>query len=119
MVPVVDLAVRFGLPPQEVSRRSCIVIVDVDFEGEPAVTGILVDAVSQVVELRDGDIAPPPAFGTKARADDLLGVAAAGKKFVLILDVDRVLSWSVPLPAPRIAPEAETTVTSEAQKGSE
>jgi purine-binding chemotaxis protein CheW len=100
VVPVIDLAVRFGLPPQEVSRRTCIVIVDVALEEETTVMGVLADAVSQVVDLRPGDIAPPPSFGTKARSSDLLGVAATGRKFALILDVDRVLSWEERLPEP-------------------
>jgi purine-binding chemotaxis protein CheW len=96
VVPVVDLAVRFGQPPAEISKRTCIVILDVDVEGTPTVVGILADSVSQVIDLRPEEIEPPPSFGTKVRVDELVGVAPVGKKFALILDVDRVLSWSEP-----------------------
>jgi purine-binding chemotaxis protein CheW len=61
------------------------------------VVGILVDSVSQVVDLRDDAIEPAPSFGTRVRTEELLGVAPMGKKFALILDVDRVLSWSEPV----------------------
>jgi purine-binding chemotaxis protein CheW len=100
VVPVVDLAVRFGQAPSEISKRTCIVILDVDMGGETAVVGILADSVSQVIDLKAEETLPPPSFGTKARVDDLLGVAPVGKKFALILDVDRVLSWDEALPLP-------------------
>ena len=92
VVPVVDLAVRFGLPPTEVGRRTCIVIVETESEGERAVTGVLVDAVSEVLELAPADVEPAPAFGTGVRVDFLRGMARMGPKFALILDLDRVLS---------------------------
>ena len=113
VVPVVDLAVRFGEPPQQISRRTCIVILDVDVEGTTTVVGVLVDSVSQVMDLRDDEIEPTPSFGTKVRPEELLGVAPMGKKFALILDVDRVLSWSEPAVTPEVpvtdaAPAGET-----------
>jgi purine-binding chemotaxis protein CheW len=106
VVPVLDLAVRFGMPPQEISRRTCIVILDLSPDHATRVVGILVDSVSQVVDLRDEDIAPAPTFGTKVRPDELLGVAPMGKKFALILDVDRVLSWSETVVTETAAAEA-------------
>jgi purine-binding chemotaxis protein CheW len=96
VVPVADLAVRFGLPPLEVSPRSCIVIVDVPGATETGVVGILVDSVSQVIAIAPEEIVPPPSFGTRITTDDLLGVAPVGKKFALILAVDKVLSWAEP-----------------------
>lgn len=93
VVPVVDLAVRFGLPPEPVSPRTCIVILDVDLEGEPAVMGILADSVSQVLDLNPEDIKPAPSFGTKARVEELIGVASIGNKLALILDTERALSF--------------------------
>ena len=92
VVPVIDLTVKFGLPESPVTRRTCIVIVEVAFDGEPAVMGIVVDAVSQVLELSPADIEPPPPFGTSVRADYLLGLGTFGDRFVLLLDIDRVLS---------------------------
>src|SRR5574341_1266385 len=71
VVPVVDLAVRFGLPETAVTKRTCIVIVETELDGQPAVMGVMADAVSQVVELGPDDVQPPPRFGTRVRVDYL------------------------------------------------
>jgi purine-binding chemotaxis protein CheW len=92
VVPVVDLAVKFGLPDTVITSSACIVITEVEIEGETTVMGVLADSVSQVIELRDEDIEPPPAFGTRINVDYLRGMGKLGKKFVLMLDVDKVLS---------------------------
>lgn len=92
VVPVVDLAVKFGLPESVVTKRTCIVILEVQAEGEATVMGVLADAVSQVVELAASDILPPPAFGTRVRADYVVGMGRSGRKFILVLDIDRLLS---------------------------
>jgi purine-binding chemotaxis protein CheW len=92
VVPVVDLAVKFGMAGAPITNRTCIVIVEIILDGEPAVLGIIADAVSQVIDLRAAEILPPPAFGTRIKADFLLGMAQAEKKFLLILDLDKVLA---------------------------
>lgn len=115
VVPVVDLAVKFGLPQAEVTRRTCIVIVEVEMGGERTVMGVVADAVSQVVELQAQEIEPPPAFGTRVRVDYLKGMGKAGKKFVLMLDIDRVLSASELLAA--VAVEAEALAETDAEAG--
>lgn len=92
VVPVVDLAAKFGLPERPVTSRTCIVIVEVGVDGQPVLAGILADAVSQVVDIASPDIEAPPSFGTGIRVDYLLGMARSGKKFALLLDIDRVLS---------------------------
>ncbi|HET7789940.1 MAG TPA: chemotaxis protein CheW [Gemmatimonadales bacterium] len=91
VVPVVDLAVRFGLPATPVTRRTCIVIVEVRADGVDLVMGVLADAVSQVMDLADADIEPPPPFGARVRVDYLLGMGKIDKRFILILDIDRLL----------------------------
>ncbi len=92
VVPVIDLTVKFALPESPVTKRTRIVIVEVALDGEPAVMGLVVDAVSQVLELSPADIVPPPALGTSVRVDYLLGLGRFGDRFVLLLDIDRVLS---------------------------
>ena len=94
VVPVVDLAVKFGLPESAVTKRTCIVVVEAGLDGERTVLGVMADAVSQVIDLAAGDIEPPPTFGTRVHMDYLRGMGKAGKKFILILDIDRVLSAS-------------------------
>jgi chemotaxis signal transduction protein len=92
VVPVVDLAVRLGLPASAVTSRSCVVIVDVSMDGEHVVVGIMADAVSQVIELDDAEIEAPPSFGTRLDVGYLKGMGRAGRGFVLLLDIDRLLS---------------------------
>ena len=92
VVPVIDLAIKFGLPESVITKWTCIVIVEIDFEGEQIVMGLLADSISQVIDLPPEEIEEPPSFGTTVDVDYLLGMGRSGKKFVLILDIDRVLS---------------------------
>ena len=92
VVPVVDLAVKFGLPGSAVTRRTCIVIAEVLIEGQETAMGVIADSVNQVVDLGPRDIEPAPAFGTRVKVDFLAGMGKLGKHFALILDIDRVLS---------------------------
>ncbi len=103
VVPVVDLAVKFGLAESTVTPLTCIVILEVTLEGEQAVMGVMADSVSQVIELAAADIEPAPAFGTRVRVDYLHGMGKVAKKFVLILDIDKVLSADEILAATAVA----------------
>jgi len=94
VVPVIDLAVKLGLPEGQVTKRTCIVVTETELEGGKVVMGVLADSVSQVLELAEGDVEPPPAFGTAVRVDYLLGLGRLSERFVLLLDIDRVLSAS-------------------------
>lgn len=92
VVPVIDLSSRFGNNPSQVSRRTCIVIIEVSEGEERQDIGIVVDAVSEVLEIPRGEIEPPPAFGAKIRADFITGMGKVGGRFVIILNVSQVLS---------------------------
>ncbi len=92
VVPVIDLAVKLGLPETAVTKRTCILIVEVDLRDERTVMGVMAEAVQEVLELGPEDIEPPPSFGTQIRVDYLVGMGKAGKGFVLLLDLDRVIS---------------------------
>jgi len=91
-VPVVDLAVKFGMPERPVTARTCIVVVETVLNGKEAVMGLMADAVNEVLDITASEIQPAPAFGTRVRVDYLKGMGRSGTKFVLMLDVDRVLS---------------------------
>lgn len=91
VVPVVDLATKFGLPATQVTRWTCILIVETEADGELTQMGLLIDRVGDVVDLDPEDIEPAPAFGTKVHLDQLLGLGKVGKRLVLLLDIDRVL----------------------------
>ncbi len=92
VIPVVDLAVKFGMQPSRISKFSCIIVTDVMFQGESITMGILSDAVSQVIDLSADEIEKTPPFGTRVKTEYLLGMGVMGKKFCLILDIDKVLS---------------------------
>lgn len=92
VVSVIDLAVRFGREPSPVTRRSCIVIVEMQAANEKHDIGIVVDSVSAVLEIPEAQIEPAPTFGAKIRTDFIKGMGKINEKFVILLDADRVLS---------------------------
>lgn len=92
VVPVVDLSARFGHTQSQVGRRTCIVIVEVGQEDSRHDLGIMVDAVSEVLEVSGADIEPAPAFGAKIRTDFIDGMAKIDGRFVIVLHIQRVLS---------------------------
>ena len=92
VVPVVDLAVRFGRTAAEATRRSCIVLVDVRHGSTTSIMGIVADRVTQVAELAADAIEPAPSFGAGVRSDWLHGLGRAGDRFLLLLDIDRLLA---------------------------
>ena len=92
VVPVVDIAVKFGLEERPVTRTTCIIIIETRSADQNATIGVIADAVSQVIDLRPADIYEPPSFGTRVQVDYLLGMVQMGSKFVLLLNLEKVLS---------------------------
>ena len=92
VVPVIDLASRFGGKRSEISRRTCIVIVEVKVGDECQDMGVVVDAVNAVLEIPRSDIEPAPAFGSKIRTDFIEGMGKVNGNFVILLNVSQVLS---------------------------
>jgi purine-binding chemotaxis protein CheW len=92
VLPVVDLAAKFGHPESEPSRTTCIVVVETQLRGQTIVVGVVADAVSEVVALPGEQIEPPPAFGTNVHVDFLVGMGKLEGRLVLVLDIDRILS---------------------------
>jgi len=96
VVPVVDLGLKFGLTPRPVTDRTCIVIVEANINESRTVMGVIADSVSQVISISEDNILPAPAFGTRVSIDFLRGMGKSGDKFVLVLDIDKVLSADDP-----------------------
>jgi purine-binding chemotaxis protein CheW len=92
VVPVMDLAARFGRPSAEISRRTCIVIVEIESENGRHDVGVIVDTVNEVMEIPASEVEPAPSFGAKIRSDFIHGIGKVGGKFVVILDTNHVLS---------------------------
>jgi purine-binding chemotaxis protein CheW len=92
VLPVVDLAARFGITASPVTRRSCVVVVVTEVAGERIQVGLVADAVHEVVGVDEGDLLPPPAFGSAVGASFLTGMVQKREKFVMVLDLPRVLA---------------------------
>jgi purine-binding chemotaxis protein CheW len=92
VVPVVDLAVKFGVVARPVTKTTCIIILEIQLDGEDSIMGVIADAVNEVTHFTAEDIEKAPSFGTRVRVEYLLGMAKTGKKFALMLDIHKVLS---------------------------
>jgi purine-binding chemotaxis protein CheW len=103
VVPVMDLAVRFGKPPGATTKRTCIVIVESVRDGEPEVLGVVVDAVNAVLEIPREDIEPAPSFGPRIRTEFIEGLVKVDGRFVILLATERVLAIEGLGDAPRLS----------------
>lgn len=92
VIPVIDLRLKFGLPPMEYGERTCIIVVDVKSGQGPMQMGVVVDAVSEVLNVGGEDLEPPPAFGHDLSHHYILGLAKTKGSIKILLDIDRVLS---------------------------
>jgi purine-binding chemotaxis protein CheW len=94
VVPVMDLSIRFGKAPTVAGKSTCIIIIEVEtpFVGKHQNMGVVVDSVQAVLEIPSFEIEPPPTFGTKIRSDFIGGIAKVNGKFVILLNVNKVLS---------------------------
>jgi purine-binding chemotaxis protein CheW len=91
-VPVVDLRIKFDMPKVADTVNTCIIIVDVEVEGENCYMGAIVDSVREVFEMTSDQINPPPRMGTSIRADFIRGMGKQNEEFIMILDIGKVFS---------------------------
>lgn len=92
VVPVIDLQVRFGRSPAEVGKRSCIVILEIKSASRQYQLGIMVDAVSAVVDMSNSQIEPAPRFGAAVAQDFIAGMGKLGEQFIIILDITKTFT---------------------------
>ncbi len=118
VVPVINLAVKFGLEARAVNRRSCIVIMEMQLEGETVVLGILVDKVLQVVDIPESEIEPAPSFGAQIKTEFIQGMARSEDKFVIILSINQVLSINEISVVGKLQNENTSTLDAEVEKNS-
>lgn len=96
VVPVVDLALRFGRDPTEIAHRTCLVIVELESEHEQRLVGFLVDAVNEVIDLSLADIEPAPNFGTNLCSDFVRGFIKVEGEFLILLAIQEILAFHEP-----------------------
>lgn len=89
VVPVIDLNARFNRPAARIGKKSCIIIFDASRQGERAELGLLVDSVSEVVEIPAEQIEPVPDFGTSVRREFIRGIGKLHGRFVVLLEPDQ------------------------------
>lgn len=92
VVPVVDLHLKFGLEQTEKTVNTCIIIVEIDMDGEITVVGALADSVQEVVDLEPEQIEPAPKIGTKLNTAFIKGMGKREEEFIILLDIDKVFS---------------------------
>jgi purine-binding chemotaxis protein CheW len=92
VVPVVDMRVKFGMSATEKTVNTCIVVAEVELEGDSIVLGALVDSVQEVFELEPGQIEPAPRIGTKLKTEFIKGMGKRDDRFIILLDVDKAFS---------------------------
>jgi purine-binding chemotaxis protein CheW len=92
VIPVVDLRLKFGMEAMDYTERTCIIVVEIACTGQKVMIGILVDSVSEVLNIKGSDIEDAPNFGSRLNTDYILGMAKTGGKVKILLDIDRVLS---------------------------
>ena len=92
VLPVVDTRIKFNMPATEYTNNTCILVMEVEVEGEQVQVGGLVDAVQAVIEIDQEDILPPPSIGSKYRSEFISGIATIDDKFIMLLNMDRVFS---------------------------
>lgn len=92
VVPVVDLRLKFGLSATEKTVDTCIIIMEVNLDGERTLLGALADSVSEVLELEPELIEPAPSIGMRLKTDFIRGMGKKNDEFIIILDVDKVFS---------------------------
>jgi purine-binding chemotaxis protein CheW len=91
-VPVVDLRIKFDMPRVKDTVKPCIIIVDVEVDGENCYMGAIVDSVREVFEMSSDQINPPPRMGTSIKADFIKGMGKQNEEFIMILDIAKVFS---------------------------
>ena len=92
VVPVIDLQSRFGRGAAQVGKKTCVIIFDADQEGDRMELGLMVSAVSEVIEIASSEIEPPPQFGTSIPREFIRGLGKVGSEFIVILEPDKALN---------------------------
>jgi purine-binding chemotaxis protein CheW len=92
VVPVVDMRVKFGLTVREDTVDTCIIVAEVELDGDLTVIGALADSVREVFQIDEAHIEPPPSIGMQLNTEFIKGMGKQGEEFIIILDVNRIFS---------------------------
>lgn len=90
IIPVMDLRLKFGMEPQEYNERTCIIVAEVTLNGAQRLIGVVVDMVSEVVNISEDQIEPPPEYGMSIEHNFILGIGKIKDRVVIIIDIEEV-----------------------------
>jgi len=92
VVPVIDLRLKFRMAETEQTVNTCIIVVEIELEGDLIILGALADSVQEVIDLEPDQIEPAPRIGSKLNTDFIKGMGKHNEQFIMILDIDKVFS---------------------------
>ena len=95
VIPILELRLRFSMEHKEYNDRTCVIVVEVQGSSGPIQVGMLVDSVSEVLNISPDDIEPPPDFGTTTEAENIMGMGKVQGEVKILLDVDQVVGKGV------------------------
>ena len=102
VITVVDLRLKFGFAPQEQTDETAIVVVEIAVDGGKVQTGLVVDSVSDVLNITADEIEETPSFGDRVRTDNISGMAKVKGRVKILLDLDRALGWDARIKAAEV-----------------
>lgn len=92
VLPVVDTRIKFGIEATEFTKNTCIIVLELNMDGQEIFAGAVVDSVQEVLDISDDQIDPPPSIGNKYRSEFIRGMGKVDEEFIMILDIDKIFS---------------------------
>lgn len=92
VLPVIDMRIKFGMEPTEYTEKTCINVLSINIDNETIQLGILVDAVDQVLEIKESEIEESPSIGTKYKTEFIQGMYHLDDGFIMILNIDLIFN---------------------------
>jgi purine-binding chemotaxis protein CheW len=92
LIPVIDMRSKFGLQMQEDTEKTCIIVVQFGHKEQMLTIGVIVDSVSEVLNIKEDQLEPSPSIGSTVETDFILSIGKVGEKVIILLDIDRVLT---------------------------
>ena len=92
VVPVIDLKLKFGMGKTQKTVSTCVIIVELDLDGETTLIGALADSVQEVIDLEKSQIEPPPKIGTRLNTELIRGMGKRDDEFIIILEIEKVFT---------------------------
>ena len=119
VLPVVDTRIKFGMAPTEYTNNTCIVVMEIEMDGDIVQVGALVDSVQAVLEVENSQIQPPPSIGSKYKSEFIYGMVKVDEKFIMLLDMEKVFSTDEIISLKEKTDEGETKIETDATETEE